>query len=216
LPASFAPDTSKNYELGAKGDVPGHAISFDASLYRIDWNNIQLGLTNSSGLSYYSNGSRARSQGAELSIETKPLSGLTVGGWVAFNDAKLTENLPTGAAFGLSGDRLPFSSRFSSNVSAEDDFALAGHFTGYVGGSVSYVGERQGEFTSTSLRQELPAYARTDARLGVKNESWNIGAFANNITNKRGELSGGLGSAWPYAFHIIQPRTIGLTVSKAF
>jgi len=39
--------------------------------------------------------------------------------------------------------------------------------------------------------------------------------YGNNVTNKRGVLSGGLGAFFP-GFIYIQPLTIGLTLSRSF
>ena len=222
LPLAFSPDKTESYEVGIKGDALARILTFDASVYYIDWKNIQLSITDpTSGLSYYSNGSRAKSQGAEISLESRPVTGLTLGTWVSFNDAKLTESLPSDASvFGSSGDPLPFSSRFSGSFSAQQNFHITDRVGAFVGGAVSYVGDREGDFVSIygagPQRQSLPAYAKTDLRSGVELASSTISLFVNNVADRRGALSGGLGSAWPYAFHFIQPRTIGISASRSF
>jgi iron complex outermembrane receptor protein len=222
-PPSFQPDKTKNYEIGVKGDLLAHALSFDASLYYIDWNNIQVQLTlPPHGAGYTANAGGAKSQGVEFSVESRPLAGLTVAAWIAWDDAVLTKAFPpTSSAYGVSGDRLPYSSRFSGNLSVEQDFPLWSSVTGFVGGSVSYVGDRKGVFTSPPPtippRQDFPAYARTDVRTGLRYDSWMVNLFVNNVANKRGLLTGGLGTDFnPNAFNFIQPRTVGLSVSKTF
>lgn len=220
LPLAFSPDKTENYEVGVKGDAFARVLTFDASIYYIDWKNIQLSITDpTSGLSYYSNGSRAKSQGVEISLESKPLAGLTLGTWVSFNDAKLSESLPSDASvFGSSGDPLPFSSRFSGSFNAQQDFHITDRVRAFLGGAVSYVGAREGDFVSIygagPQRQSLPAYAKTDLRSGVQFASSTISVFVNNVADRRGALSGGLGSAWPFAFHFIQPRTVGISISR--
>jgi outer membrane receptor protein involved in Fe transport len=220
LPKHFAPDKTQSYELGLKGNVLEHRLSFDASAYYIDWKNIQVFLVDPlSQNGYNSNGSRAKSQGLELSFDSQPLRGLNVAGWVAWNDAVLTEPFPlTSSAFGASGDRLPYSSRFSSNLSVEDEFPLYNTITGFAGASVSYVGSRLGVFGTPAApqRQTFPDYVQTDLRTGVKYDSWTVNLFLNNATNRRGVLTGGVGTTFPYAFTYIQPRTIGLSASKSF
>jgi len=220
-PHEFAPDKTQNYEIGAKGDFLNHRLSFDTSVYYISWRDIQLSLSDpQTGIGYTGNASRARSKGAELSVEARPLMGMTVSSWVVLNDAVLTERLPPGfpgiAAVAAAGDRLPYSSRFSANLSLEQRFPLWGSADGYVGGSVSYVGERQGEFATTPQRQIYPAYARTDLRTGVRFDSWTAGLFVTNLTDRRGVLAGGLGTAYPTAFNYIQPRMAGLNISCDF
>jgi iron complex outermembrane receptor protein len=217
-PPQYSPDTTKNYEIGVKSDFLDHALSVDASLYYIDWKNIQLLLVNpQNGLGYNGNGSQAKSQGLELSVESRPLIGLTIAAWVAWGDAVLTQAFPTtSTAYGASGDRLPYSSRFSGNVSLRHDFPVTSRVTGFVGGSVSYVGDREGEFTSTTTRQDLPSFTRTDLQAGAKYVSWTVNFFVNNVADKRGLLAGGLGSYPPFAFSYIQPRTVGLSVVRTF
>jgi hypothetical protein len=120
---------------------------------------------------------------------------------------------------GLAGDRLPYTARFSGNLSADQKVALTKRVTGFVGASISYVGAREGQFPtvfSPPERQILPGYAQTDLRAGVIYDSWAINLFVNNVADKRGLLTGGINSLYPFAFDYIQPRTAGLSISKSF
>jgi outer membrane receptor protein involved in Fe transport len=221
LPPTFKPDKTANYEIGFKGDFLDNKISLDSSLYYIDWRDIQLQLVlPANGNFYFTNAGRAKSQGVELSVETRPSSGLTIAAWVAWNDAKLTAPLPPGGpgtAVGAAGDRLPYASRVSGNLSFDWEFPLASRVKGFVGGEVSYVGDREGVFTQSPQRQNLAGYAQADLRAGARYESWVINFFVNNAADKRGVLGGGLGSPYfPNGFTYIRPRTAGLSVSKTF
>jgi iron complex outermembrane recepter protein len=218
VPTQFEPDKTTNYEIGMKGDVRDGLISFDASVYYIDWKSIQLfGREPVSRLTYYFNGSRAESQGVELSFTASPLSNLTVSGWAAFNEARLTGPLPvTSTTRGVSGDRLPYSPKWSGNLAIDNEFPLAGSLSGSVGLSVSYVGDRQGNFTGTGPRQNLPEYTQVDLNFGLKNEAWMLTAYANNVFDERGVVLGGLGFLYPTSFTYIQPRTIGVSVARSF
>jgi iron complex outermembrane receptor protein len=221
VPRSFAPDETQNYELGAKSDFLDQRLSLDASVYYIRWRDIQLGLIDSAFDSYTANGGRAKSSGVELSIQARPLTGMTASIWGVWNDAKLTEAVPAGStAIGADGDRLPYSSRFSANFSLQQDFPLADNVTGFVGGTLSYVGDREGEFpsvfTASTQRQSYPGYARTDLHTGLKYDTWVVNFFVNNLADRRGLLAGGLGQIPPFAFNYIQPRTAGLNVTRNF
>jgi iron complex outermembrane receptor protein len=225
VPIEYNPDKTRNYEIGVKSEVFDHRLFLDASAYYIKWENVQLQLVNPiSGIFYYANGSEAKSQGLELSAQAKPLTGLSIAGWVAWNDAKLTEPMPPGSSvIGASGDRLPYSAHFSGNLSLEQTFSLAGlatGLTGFVGGDVSYLGDRTGEFASIYLvppeRQDLPSYTKIDLRAGVDYGTWKVNLYINNVADKRGVLDGGLDLIPNNAFAFIQPRTVGMTVSKSF
>src|SRR6185437_8659110 len=122
--------------------------------------------------------SAAKSQGVELSVDSAPVSGLTLSAWIAVNDAELTQGFPPGAVlagpFGVAGNRLPYSARFSGDFSVNYEFPLATELSGAIGGSVSYVGGREDVFTACAApsaagscgvpppRQSLPAYAKAD------------------------------------------------------
>jgi outer membrane receptor protein involved in Fe transport len=215
-PPFFDSDTTRNYELGVKGEAFDH-VSFEASIFYIDWNDIQLQLRDPvTTFAYFGNGGGAKSQGLELSGQVRPWQGMTIASWIAWNDAELTQAFPAGPAFGQSGDRLPFSSRFSGYVAFDQEFALIGRTLGELGVSLSYVGNRLGGFTANDVRQVFPAYAQTDARVGARLDSWSVDLFVNNVTDRRAILAGGLGTAQPFAFAYIQPRTYGLSVAKSF
>jgi outer membrane receptor protein involved in Fe transport len=222
LPCEYDPDTTQNYEIGAKGDVLNRRLSFDASIYYIDWKDIQLQLNDLvSGQSYFTNAGRARSQGMELSLESRPVDGLVMTAWVSWNDSELSEDFPAGSTVsGTSGDRLPTSSRWSGNLSVDQHFPLTSTVTGFIGGSMSYVGDRKGGFVSvfapSPARQTYPAYTQTDLRAGLSYESWTANLFVNNVTDKRGLLAGGIGNLFPYTFSYIQPRIVGLSLTKSF
>jgi iron complex outermembrane recepter protein len=217
LPRQYDPDKTQNYEIGVKGDLLADALSFDASVYYIDWQDIQL-LLQQNGFGFRDNGNRAKSQGVELSLEAHPLRGLSIATWVAWNDAKLTENFPTASqVFGREGDRLPQSSRFSGNLAVDQDLALANGMAAFIGASVSYVGERLGDFrtTSTLARQRFPAYAQIDVRAGVNHGPWAVNLFLNNVADRRGIFTGSqIGTL--SLVNYIQPRTAGLSVERTF
>lgn len=219
-PPTYAPDKTQNYELGIKGTLLDGALSFDASVYRVDWKDIQLTLLAPNGIGTYNgNGGSARSQGLELSAETRSRGGLTVGGWFAYNDAELAEDLPPGDFVGRSGDRLPFSARLTGNLSVTQEFPITASLSGTVGGSFVYVGDRKESFVGPppAVRLQSPSYTQIDLRAGLTFDSWDASLIVNNVADKRGilrpEQTGT--SGFPSVIYI-QPRTISLSVAKSF
>jgi len=225
LPPKYDPDKTNNYELGIKTELLDHRLSIDASAYYIDWKHIQVYVFNQSfTASYITNGGTASSRGLEASVQWRPIETLKVALSTALNDAKLTEDLPAAAlAVGNDGDHLPYSSRFTGTFSADQTLIRAGSLTGYIGGSLSYVGAREGEFasvfTTPPQRLEFPAYARIDLHAAVAIGSWNANIFVNNAANRRGVVGGasnGTNAESPYYVYYIQPRTVGLSLTKEF
>jgi len=219
IPAMQDPDKTKNYEIGIKGDLSHHLLSYDASLYYIDWRHIQLTLVDlADQTGYGANGGAARSAGVELSIEARPLTGCTLTSWATYDEAVLTEALPaTSTAYGPTGSRLPFATRWSGNISLKQDFRLTGSVTGFAGVAVSYVGDRVGQFLGdASPRQQYPGYVRTDMHAGLNYGRWTGNLYVNNLSDRRGLNGGGRGTVPPFALDYMQPRTIGLTVIGRF
>lgn len=211
------PDTTENYEIGAKGTLLDHTLSFDASLYYIDWKDIPFEVREPvSNLLGQQNAARARSDGFELSTQWHPVPGLKISGWASWNDAEITHVTPGSTLMINVGDRLPLSSRFSGNLSINQAFTLPKMLNGFVEGVVSYVGDRKSVFTSDGIRQDFPQYTTLGLRAGIERDLWEVNLFANNITDKRGVLAGGLGTLNPQAFYYIQPRTVGVSLTGRF
>lgn len=195
-------------------------------VFWIDWTNIQLsGNDPASGYLFYTNGSRARSRGAEASIDLRPWRGLTLGLTGAWTDAELTRDLPTGntaALSGVAGDRLPYSARLAGSLSAQQEVALGGDVTGFVGATGVYNGRRLAEFQGRAgvARVALPAYSTLDLRTGVRSGPLAFTLFARNLTDARGRV----GAAYRVtttpasgtAISVINPRTIGLSVGYSY
>jgi iron complex outermembrane recepter protein len=216
-PSTYGPDKTNNYEVGVKGNTLNHSLSFDVSLYRIDWKEVQLSVEDSIGNSYTVNAGRAKSQGLEVSVEEKPLAGTTIDAWVTLNEADLTKPIPAGGAIGNNGDLLPYSSRFSGNLSLQQDFPLGHDVTGFAGAALTYMGKRLGNFQTAGIdRQIFPAYAKMDLRTGVRYQSWLVNLYVNNIADRRGSLGGGVDGYPTNAIIYIQPRTAGISVARKF
>jgi iron complex outermembrane recepter protein len=225
VPAQYGPEKTDNYEIGTKADFLDHTLSFDASVYYIQFRDIQLGFINSTtDASYTANVGTAKSQGVELSVESRPASGLRLAAWVVFSDAELTEIPPGVTLSGIiaaPGDSLPDSSRFSGHVSVDQEFPLSGAVTGFVGATESYLGEREGAYGNINgiygtQRFISPAYAKMDLRAGAKYDSWTGNFYINNATNRFGLISGDDQNSFANIRYVIQPRTIGLSIAKSF
>jgi iron complex outermembrane receptor protein len=217
FPAQYAPDQTKNYEVGLKGGFLDNRITVDASLYHIDWTGIQLTVRSPLSLPYIVNGGSAKSDGGELAVQTHPIAGMTIGGWIAYDNAVLTQNLPAnGTLFGRAGNKLPFSAPFTSSISAEQTFPLLNDAVGFVGGQVDYIDTRDSTFQATATRTIYPAYTQADLRAGVRRGTWALNVYANNVTDTRGVIGGGLGFRPTNALVYITPRTVGATLSKTF
>lgn len=218
VPATFNPDNTTNYEIGFKGTIFDGALFVDASVYHVDWTDIQIRGLAPGSHSYVGNGGEAKSEGLELSVQAHPWEGVSLSAWGDYDNAVITSKFPAATTvFANPGDRLPFSATYSANFSANQEFPITDEITGFAGGAVSWTGNRVGLFQAVSKpRQYYPAYAKLDLTAGVKMHDWTVNLYANNLADQRGLLQGGIDGAIPTSYFYITPRTVGLTISKVF
>jgi len=217
IPCTIKPDQTKNYEIGTKGDILDHLLSFDAAVYYIQWKDIQTGARTAEGVPYVANAGGAKSQGIELSLDLHPLSGLSISPWVSYNDAVLTESFPsTNPTYGLAGNPLPLSSRWTGALNVDQKFNLSSGLTASVGAMTRFVGERIGNFTSDALtpREIYPAYWQDDIHASLEKGQWFGSVYINNVTNRRGVALASF--RYANAITYITPLTVGFSVRRDF
>jgi iron complex outermembrane receptor protein len=240
-PGTFKPDTTDNYEVGVKSAFDEGRIVLNASVFLIDWRDIQLLTTDPLGDGYFVNGRTARSKGVEIEASVRPIDRLLLRASAAYDEATLTDAIPAAAGtFGSKGDRLPYSPKVNASLSADYSFPVASGWTGHVGGAYQYVGDELDNFypcspatsgcaTPSSLpppRARLASYGVAHLRAGVTADQWQINLFVKNLTDKRAftqesvqhatSPSSGSGLNVPDSATMITPRTIGIALVRKF
>ncbi len=85
IPVAYKPDSLTNFELGAKGRVLNGLFDYQADVYFIRWNNIQVQETTPDGaFVYQGNAGEAKVKGLELELTAHPMQYLTAnlaGSW---------------------------------------------------------------------------------------------------------------------------------------
>jgi len=226
-PVSFDPDTAISYEIGFKGETADRTFAIDASVFHIDWKNIQL-ITVINGFGLNINGSSATSDGAEFTVTVRPTPGLTASLNGAYTDAKLTGDAPPEVG-GLNGDRLPFTPPVSLSANADYEWSVGSDANAYLGGSLRFLGAQSGDFdadfrAANGRHRRVRAYEVVDLRAGVDFKQFGVEVYARNLTNAQGRTSTGAltSSGLPMTPRgaletgIIRPRTIGVSLSAGF
>jgi len=228
-PTTYQPDTVTSYEIGFKGDTADRSASVEASLYHIDWNDIQLAaVVNGFGVNV--NGTSAKVDGAEIVATLRPTRGFTTSVGFTYTDARLSGDTDPVAVGAVKGDRLPFTPKYAVNLNADYQWDLGGSVTASIGGSIRSVSRQSGSF-DPAYRAAYGRFARVDAyevldlRAGLDFGRYSLAAYANNVTNSGGvtstqallgvaglprNVNGALGTA------VIRPRTIGINATVAF
>lgn len=221
-PGSYESDRLTNYEVGVKSGWLDGALSLEAAAFWLDWEDIQLfAVVNDIGIN--ANGGAAVSKGFEFTATAMPMDNLTLSLNGAWTDAYLEDDTHP-VVGGLDGDPLPWVPEWTTTAAADYEWAVTGDVMAWVGGDVSYTGERTagfGQRDATGAIREAPSYTTVDLRAGFDTGRWSVEAYAQNLTDERGITSlGGFDPAnvpnGAATVGIIRPRTLGLTVGVEF
>jgi iron complex outermembrane receptor protein len=218
VPTTFKPDSLTDYELGVKSTLPDENLSFDADVYDIEWQDIQL-LEVVSGYGIDGNGGRANSKGVEANVTWLPIDRLTLNLNGAYTDAHLSNPAPV--VGGATGDLLPLSPTWSGTLNADYNFLPIGDYTPYVGLSWHYIGVRGWGFSSSLAEGSLPSYNTVDLRVGVDWNKWTLELYGKNLNDAKGFSAFGptgtsAASNLAPSATLIQPRIIGIVLRGKF
>jgi iron complex outermembrane receptor protein len=222
IPAAYAPDSLTNFELGAKGRLANGLFDYQADVYVINWNNIQVQETTPDGaFVYQGNAGQARVKGVEFEFTAHPFKYLTANFAGSYQDAYLTQGASSAQyllnpTLGLTGDAIPNVPKFQLNFGLNYRAPIANNWEGTLGTDVTYRDAVDSYFSSNSFNLPLAPYTLLGVRAGLINGPWSVTAFARNLTNKRAQISAINSTQDPDALLTVQPRTIGLTLTRKF
>jgi iron complex outermembrane recepter protein len=230
VPLTVKAETLTNYEAGLKSEFLDRKALVDLSVFYIDWNNIQLSVSNTGGVGYTTNGGKAQSQGLELASSYAPLPGMKLGFNAAFTQIELTAVVPA-AQYLLLGYQLPNVPKWSLSFTADEDWSLTRFWHANVGAGLRWVGQEWGSAGGVGVQSRslggtptiaLPSYSVLDLHAGIAKGPLTLRAFARNLTDKRAWLQGGFlfpdTSITPghSDVFILQPRTVGVGFDYAY
>jgi iron complex outermembrane receptor protein len=214
---AYKSDSLWNYETGLRL-APSHDLHIDLSAFYIDWKDVQLAATikNPQGVPFngIANVGKASIKGLEASLNWRALPSLSLAGTLAYTDA--ATDAPFTASNGTvvrSGTALPGTARFQSSLQGSWYFPGPLQTQGRFDLVHSFLGKRALTIDNGGVE---PAYHEFDSRVVFTLEHWEIGAFVDNIADKRGVAGGqqinGIGSPNYTDWFLIKPRTFGLSL----
>ena len=218
-------ETAWNYEVGLKGQLLDDRMQINASLFYIDWDDIQVrGQDVLTQRQFVQNATSATSQGGELEVLTRVTPDLTWNLGYGYTDATFgsfpnaipIDQIGSGVV-DASDNRLPFAPENTLNTGVEYRFpGFAGTY-GWFRFDYRYVDSQTTEATNNPNRV-LPAFDLFNARLGFEGERFDIALFANNLFDEDYVL--GTQNLETYysglQFAVGAPRTVGAVVNVHF
>ena len=230
-PDQFDADSAWSYEVGAKIRALGGRLSVNAAAFRIDWSNIQTAVvftcSDDSVVSFVDNAGNARIEGLELEASFGLTSTLTANLTAGYTRDRFTQDAPQAGK--AKGDPLGYVPEWTVNIGLDYQARtpLFGGWRPYGTADYRYVGPRDdpnfGVRANPDFGADLPSQNIVDARIGLRDERFDISLFVRNLTNADVALSQfGLfatNAFQPTGFDtrtqreqvVLRPRTFGLT-----
>ncbi len=202
------PETARTVEGGVKGSHLGGRLTWQASTFRMDFDNLVVA-TIVNGLPAIENAGQQRFTGVELEGRWRIVEALSLEGSFAAHSSKFRDyvtnldGVPTqlrGHHLEMSPDRLA-----ALGLAWSPESGVTGHATW------SHVGERYLNKRNTAL---AGAYDTLDAGLGYRLDRWEVAIDGYNLTDQRPPVAESeLGDA---QYYLLPARSFRVSVGMSF
>jgi iron complex outermembrane receptor protein len=233
VPPQFSSDSLWSYEIGSKNTFLDHKLQINASLFYIDWRNIQQNVyLPACGEQFTANLGKAKSEGGDVEVLYRPIEALTFDLTAAYTDARLTKSSCAGPlSYNGTGCTGPGVTSPASPIATSGD-ALLGAPWSFTASTEFHFPEWAGrtpyarlDFQRTTAQKShlpqqddnnalfdttivgLPIVNNLSLRAGLRFSGCDVSAYANNLTNAHPQLFESRDIA-PYA---LGPGTGGAT-----
>ncbi len=215
--STYDSDKLWSYEAGVKSSWLEGRVVVNASIYSIDYTDIQLVVQSPvTFVRETQNVGEVAVSGIELSLEYQINDYLNISVAGAYSNPELQEDVPGGVS-GKKGDRLPGSAKENYAVNVNWFQPLMGDWDIYANGSYKYVGERLNDF-NIDLDVALPSYQLVDLRLGVRNDDkgYSIALYVKNAFDEA--IPYYIDRQGPFFESVPtnRPRSVGINVAYSF
>ncbi len=172
---SFGPEYTNNYDLGVKYQYRSWFVQ--SSIFRIDYEDMQIGVRVDASNFRTDNAGKAKSEGAELEFRGELGAGFSVFGGIGYVDTAFVEYEDDGVDY--AGNHFPNAARNTANFSVCYQNSI-GFFA-----DLSW-SRADGSFTDRENTDDLRADARDlfGARLGYQGEAIGVEIYGQNLTDK--------------------------------
>jgi outer membrane receptor protein involved in Fe transport len=188
VPKTYISDEVTNYEFGWKSTLLGGTLRFNGSIYRIDWDGLQVGITdfNISVITFTTNAADAEITGFEGDLTWLATDSLTLSGAWSLNDTEMVRVPPAVSDIAGVGSRLALAPEFQYNVSARYEW-LESELNPYAQVVYAYTSDQYSSIVVDN-RFLQQSYNTLDASFGLNLGNWSVELFGENLTDERAQL----------------------------
>lgn len=218
----FEPETVLNLEGGLKGDFFDQRLRFNASLFQMDFEELQLrdrqllvAGDESTAIVTTVNAAEAEIKGFEADITINPADGLLITGGASWLDTEITD-VAEGSTI-RKGTVLPKAPEFSTSWAVDWDVAQLGS------GNLSLRGEMQyRDSMFFDINEDTGGHEPSNALYGLRlayaaaDDSWSVALWGKNLTDEfyRTQVQSAFGDDVGIISTLGEPRTWGLTIRR--
>ena len=213
-------DELVNYEAGIKARFAQDRASVNATVFHIDWKDIQTNVFDSNcGFTFLENAGAATSDGLELDFNWLVSQDFSLQGGFGYNKAELSTDLPNPAVNAPAGTRIPNVPKWTSNLAGNWGFNWSDKTTGFVRADAQYVGSRTTRFDQSPMGpvfssvSSLDSYLLVNFRIGANIGQWRTELFVRNVFDETADI---FCCRFDFETTIARPRTIGVRTSSIF
>jgi len=216
VPSTYFSDEVTNIEFGWKTTLANGSLRFNGSVYQIDWDKLQVGVTDfecCGVLTFVLNVGNAEIRGFEGDLTWLATDQLTLGASWSINKTELLQVPDNITGLAPVGSNLALAPELQYNINARYQWEL-GNKDAHAQLVVAHTDDQYSSVV-TANRFKQKSYDTVDGAIGVSADKWGVELFAENLTDERAEL---FINALDTDLRITtnRPRTWGVRVSYDF
>jgi outer membrane receptor protein involved in Fe transport len=216
VPSTYFSDEVTNIEFGWKTTLANGSLRFNGSVYQIDWDKLQVGVTDfecCGVLTFVLNVGNAEIRGFEGDLTWLATDQLTLGASWSINKTELLQVPDNITGLAPVGSDLALAPELQYNINARYQWEL-GNKDAHAQLVVAHTDDQYSSVV-TANRFKQKSYDTVDGAIGVSADKWGVELFAENLTDERAEL---FINALDTDLRITtnRPRTWGVRVSYDF
>jgi len=225
-PLTYGSDSVWSYELGSKNRLFGGKVSLDASLFWVNWKNIQGNVfLPTCALSYTTDFGKAVSRGFDVQASAKLGGGFTLAGSLGYTDARYAQTTynSAGGILARSGDEIG-TPPLTGTIGLQYDFQIGSGADAFVRSDVQYASSYDrtgsaGVIGYDASTRVAPATTFVTLRAGYELDRWKFALFVNNLLNSQTSLlrvHDTTVTTEGYRDITYRPRTVGVDAEYRF
>ena len=215
---TYDSDELWSYEIGVKSRLADNRVTLNAAAFYIDWQDSLQVQRLACGFQVDANIGDVESTGFEVELSAVPFDGLTIDLGVGYTNTEVSKAAGDGFPGYEKGQELHGVPNLTASGSVQYVFPAFAEWDGRLRLDGNYYGESTSFNNGTIVDRD--SWQALNLRAGVQNDTWDITAFADNLTDERANLADNrsIAAEMPGRPRIVtnRPRTIGVEARYRF